>query len=321
MRTNPMPPRAAGALLRPAAASPPEPSAPRPALMRVPPERAEAQALMARLRAHLARQGEQGERGVVWRPPGRGSRRETVPWGLGLSAVDRHLPEDGLAVSGLHDISPAAYGDFPAACGFALALAVRRLADARERRPILWCRLETEQREYGHSFGHGVAALGVPRTRFLTLSLRHPVALLWTLEEALKSGCLSVVLGDVAAQYADLTATRRLSLAGQAGRTSGVIVLTRNNMDSSAGFSRWCVAASRSPPSGLDLRAPGSPTWAVSLTRIRGGRPGSWLLNWQTDHAPSRFTLVPGLSGGALHPRTAKEPRPRATAEPAFRAG
>lgn len=322
MRINPMPLRAAGAFSRPASASltaPPagEPAA-MPAVARVLPEREEAQALIARLREHLARQGDAGVRPSLVR---RGARRDSVPWTLGLPDLDRFLPGEGLAGTGLHDISPAAYGDFPAACGFALALAVRRLTDLREKRPVLWCRLETEQREYGHVFGHGVAAIGLPRSRFLTLILKRPVALLWTLEEALKSGCLSVVLGDVAVHTADLTATRRLALAGQAGSSAGIIVLTRNSSDSTASFSRWCIATSRSPPAASDLRAPGLPAWQVALTRIRGGRPGSWTLNWQKDHAPSRFTLVPGLSGGALHPGAAEEAGSRAATQPALRAG
>ena len=60
---------------------------------------------------------------------------------MGLPELDRHLPAQGLARGGLHDVSPRAHGDQPAAMGFALALALRRLADAQERRPLLWCRL------------------------------------------------------------------------------------------------------------------------------------------------------------------------------------
>lgn len=331
MRTNPMPLRAAAASARlHAVPAPPPPviapatgSAAAPAVAKAPPERAEAQALIARLREHIARTPGQGE--AAHGPHSRLRRRaDAHPWTLGLPEVDRFLPAGGLAVAGLHDVAPHAYGDFPSACGFALALAVRRLAEAGERRPVLWCRLETEQREYGYCFGHGVAGLGLPRARFLTLSLRHPVALLWTFEEALKSGCLSVVLGDVAVQHADLTATRRLALAGQAGRASGIAVLTRNHQGSTASTSRWCIATSRSAPAdpaGLETRVPGPPAWAVSLTRIRGGRPGSWLLNWQKDHATSCFTLVPGFSGGTLHPGAAEEAGSRAAAQPALRVG
>lgn len=158
-----------------------------------PPEREEALALIARLRAQIARREEAGFK-IERSPENRGREpRLRVPWQLGLDGVDANLPEAGLARAGLHDVSPAAYGDFPAASGFALALAICRLADIRERRPVLWCRLETEIREYGRSYGHGIAGLGLTRQRFLTITLRRPTALLWTLEEALKSGCFSFI--------------------------------------------------------------------------------------------------------------------------------
>jgi protein ImuA len=301
----------------------PPPSAASPAVHRLLPEREEARALIARLRAHLDRTADhfQGRTQRGEQRPLRRNDPQRFHWGLGVEVVDRNLPEGGLAVNGLHDISPAAYGDFPAACGFALALAVRRLKEERERRPILWCRLETEQREYGRSFGHGVVQMGVPRQRFLSITLRKPVALLWTLEEALKSGCLSVVLGDVATQYADLTATRRLALAAQAGRASGIIVLTRYYEDSTASVSRWCIATSASQSLHFNPQAPGVPAWDVTLTRVRSGRPGQWRLNWQSDHASSCFTVVPGLSGGALHPGTAEAPGSHTSGQPALRAG
>jgi protein ImuA len=320
MRTYPRLEKAAAGVVLPL----PSATAPvaAPALRVSPPERLEARALIARLREHIARSEdaafrlEQGGRGQRGRDP-----RPRLPWTLGLAEVDRHLPEAGLARAGLHDISPAAYGDFPAACGFALALAARRLADAQERRPLLWCRLETEVREYGRSYGYGLARLGLPRSRFLTVTLRKPVAVLWTLEEALKSGALALVMGDVAAQQFDLTGSRRLALAGQDGRACGLVVFNRNYMESTAGVSRWCVATSTSRPAGWDPKAPGPPAWQVALTRIRSGRPGDWTLSWQKDHASHHFTLVSKSFGGALHPGAAEGPGAGAAPEPALRAG
>ena len=69
-----------------------------------------------------------------------------MPWVMGVDDLDRHLPTSGLARGGLHDVSPALYGDMPAAMGFALALSLRRMADTAERRPLLWCRLAKEER-------------------------------------------------------------------------------------------------------------------------------------------------------------------------------
>ncbi|MCB1379727.1 MAG: hypothetical protein KDK89_15380, partial [Alphaproteobacteria bacterium] len=72
-------------------------------------------ALIGVLRRHIARL----ETGP---PQFGGSQRRGQPWRLGLAEIDRHLPEAGLPRHGLHDIAPLAYGDMPAAMGFALAL-------------------------------------------------------------------------------------------------------------------------------------------------------------------------------------------------------
>ncbi len=111
-------------------------------------------------------------------------RSRGAAWTTGLAGIDAHLPAQGLCRAGLHDVTPRSYGDMPAAMGFALALAVRRLADPAERRPLLWCRLARSEREYGRLYGHGLERLGLPRRRFVTVTLDKPVALLWTMEEA-----------------------------------------------------------------------------------------------------------------------------------------
>lgn len=268
--------------------------------------------LLAALRAHVARI-EQAE-GRIAAPGARG-----MPWTLGSEEPDRHLPETGLAQVGLHDVSPAACGDMPAALGFALALALRRLVDPAERRPLLWCRLTAEEREHGRLYGHGLERLGLSRQRFVTVTLAKPAALLWTMEEALKSGALAAVIGEAPTAHAGLTATRRLQLAGLAGKAAGLLVFTQGEAAATASHTRWRVAsaASRSPPH--DARAPGTPAWAVELTRVRGGRPGAWILEWH--HAAHRFSVVSRLRGGTLHPWADETGTQHTTEEPALRAG
>jgi protein ImuA len=222
------------------------------------------------------------------------------PWAFDIAEIDRHLPETGLARRGLHDIAPGAYGDMPAAMGLALALALKRLADPAELRPLLWCRLAREVKEYGNLYGHGLESLGLARHRFVTVTLRKPLALLWVAEEALKSGALALVLADAEPKYAGLTATRRLSLAAQAGKAAGLLVFTQPTTNATASHTRWVAGATRSKPPPDDEDAPGPPAWDVELTRARGGRPGQWLVEWQ--HAPHRFDLVSGLRDGAIHP-------------------
>jgi len=249
--------------------------------------------LIAALRRHIARIEE--AHAQFGRPRTRGQ-----PWLTEVPELDSHLPAQGLRRDGLHDVAPAAYGDMPAAMGFALALALRRFADAGERRPLLWCRLASTAREYGRLHGHGLERLGLPRRRFITVTLKKPMALLWTMEEALKSGALALVLGDADVPHADLTVTRRLQLAAHAGKAAGLLVFAKEAAAATASHTRWRVAsaASRSPP--YDSHSPGAPAWSVELTRARGGRPGAWIVEWQ--NAPHGFSVVPGFRGGAVHP-------------------
>lgn len=276
------------------------------------PERKETAGLIAALRRHIERLEAHAPR--FDRAPRRGQ-----PWSLGLAAIDSHLATQGLARSALHDIAPRAYGDQPAAMGFALALALRRLTDPAERRPLLWCRLARHEREFGRLYGHGLETLGLPRRRFLTLTVQHPASLFWVMEEALKSGALALVLGDGDWTQADLTATRRLALAAAAGKAAGLLLFAAAAPPATASTSRWRVAAAPSAPAPHDAEAPGNPVWQVELTRARGGRPGAWTLEWQ--HAPHRFALVSGLRGGAIHPWTDENAPPAAAAAPALRAG
>ena len=227
------------------------------------------------------------------------SRSRSQPWIIGIPEIVAHIASSGLARSGIHDISPKAYGDIPAATGLALALALRRLKDPSERRPLLWCRLAYEAQEYGNLYGHGLEALGLARNRFVTITLKKPLTTLWMAEEALKSGALSLVILDVNPVHASLTTTRRLSLAAAAGKSAGLLVFAKPHIDATASSTRWIVAASRSQPPPHDVLAPGLPSWNLELSRARGGRPGAWAVEWL--HASHCFNLVSELRSGALY--------------------
>ena len=106
----------------------------------------------------------------------------------------------------------------------------------------------------------------------------------------------------------DLTASRRLQLAAEAGGTFGLLLRSplqssANNGDNSAippaippiaSVTRWRVTAA---PSGPAWPPPllGATRWQVELLRARGGRPHHWLLEWQhdpTDETAGGFALA-----------------------------
>jgi protein ImuA len=164
----------------------------------------------------------------------------------------------------------------------------------------LWCALSRGNAEWGRLYGHGIIALGLPRHRFLTLSLKTPRALLWAIEEALRSGTLSAVMAGLDSNRPSLSLTRRLSLAAEQGSTPALLVFSRPVTGGTAALSRWQVKAQASAPPPFDSHAPGLPAWALMLERCRGGRPGEWTVEW--SHATHRFSLVAPVSGGTAEP-------------------
>jgi len=244
------------------------------------------------------------------------------PWRLGLDALDERLPAAGLDSSGVHAVLPGSPLDIAAAMGFCAALAVRRLVSVGEgdARPVLWVRQTLMTREAGRLHGHGLAALGLPHRRLVTVSLRKPAAVLWTIEEALKSKALSAVVADADPARLDLAAVRRLVLAAAAGATPAILCLPKPCPGAVAGaHTRWQVAAAVSQGPAFDPEAPGLPAWTIELQRCRGGRPGDASAEWH--HASHRFSVAAALPGGAPGARPPQDERAPAAGGRAVRAG
>ncbi len=274
------------------------------------------QVLLATLRERVLRL----EGGIPDLAADPGGTVPSTPWLIGLKPLDARLPADGLDPAGIHEIAPREPGDVAAAMGFAAALAVRRLLSADpEGRPLLWCRLARMGMEAGGLYGPGLNAIGLPAGRIVTVALRQQQAILWTADEALKSGALSGVILDLDPARCTVTATRRLQLAAQSGRTPAIIVMAHASALPSAARSRWAVASLPSLPPALDERAPGKPAWRVELRRCRRGKPGIFSVEW--DHETHRFSLVAAVSGGAADAVAAESRGTAAAAGSALRLG
>jgi len=214
---------------------------------------------------------------------------------LGLEAIDKRLPGGGLASAGVHEIAAAAPADMAAASGFAAALMARRLAHLpdEDTRPLLWGRHGASAREYGRLYGHGLTAFGLASERLLTVTLNHPRAILWTIEEALKSTALAGIIADMKMGALDLTASRRLMLAAHEAGTPLFLVFERPLEGATAALTRWRIAPHASGPPRFDTDAPGLAAWTLTLERSRAGLPGQWTVEWH--HETHRFALVPAL--------------------------
>jgi protein ImuA len=183
----------------------------------------------------------------------------------------------GLSDDALHEIAPAQAGDGAAALGFALALAARFAATSPRSSTALLVSEDFCARETGALYGPGLAAHGLGLGRLVFARAPDASALLWAMEEALKSGALAVVVGEMwGPRHYGLAASRRLLLAARAGRAPALLVhggaFGRAGAISSAAETRFEITAAASrrlePASGR-LGLPGAPAFAARLLKAR----------------------------------------------------
>ena len=125
---------------------------------------------------------------------------------------------------------------------------------------------------------------GLPRGVGERLHLLRPASeadLLWCIEEALRAAPVSLVIAEPEKSLS-LTAGRRLQLAAEAGRTTG-IMLIREDAGSNATETRWNCEPVASIAADSTLHQ-----WA--LNKNKKGTTGSWVLNW--NGASPAFHMV-----------------------------
>jgi protein ImuA len=223
---------------------------------------------------------------------------------LGVPALDGVLG-GGLACGAFHELSPSAPLHLGAATGFALTLAALRRRDA----PVLWIQTEFALLEGGMPYGLGLDQLGLAMERLVLLRVPRPVDVLWAKEEALKSPGVAAVLAELPEDgaVADLTATRRLTLAAREGGGLGLLLRHRASPHPSAAATRWEVAGY---PSESDAYGLGRTAFALTLTRNRRGPCGRWIVCW--DHHEHAFTPLSLGVAEAVRDRPDRAPLVRA---------
>lgn len=191
-------------------------------------------------------------------------------WELGEPLIDNGWLAGGLGL-GLHEVKPGSPGDWAAAIGFALALAVRRvqgLGASEKGKSILWCVGGAWSRELGLPYAPALRRLGLDPAQLLLVEARRESEALWALEEGLRSRALVLAIGlsrDIA-----LLPARRLALAGAAGGTPCLLLTPPTPLATSA-LTRWRIARAPSAPHPLDPKAPWRARWRLVLERQRHG--------------------------------------------------
>ena len=240
--------------------------------------------------------------------------RGSAPHGLnpmpfGVPALDDAMPQGGLARAALHEVAGAGPDREHGAVGARFAAGILARLDG----PVLWVVGST----LAPPFAPGLASAGLHPDRVVFAEAGRDATLL-VMEEGLRHHGLAGVVAELAGPLS-LTASRRLQLAAEATGIMAILLHRqyRSALSEAAGataaVTRWRIAAL---PSGPALpHAPEVPglaraRWRVDLTRCRGGKTGSWIM--EACDASGRLGLAAPLAHGAAMPgRPAYQPVPQ----------
>ncbi len=220
------------------------------------------------------------------------------PWGTGIEVLDGALPAvSGLILGGVHEAAGASPIDRPAALAFLAALLVR----LGRHGPVAVCQGPGSVARLGRIYGPGWRDLGADPADLVIVETRRERDVLWAMEESLRSGAAAAVLGE--AEQLAFVASRRLALAAREGATPLLLLRGDGLAPASAAFSRWRVAAWSGSASPFDEAAPGLPRWRLELTRCRGGRPMTCIVEWNRE--TGSFDMAAALADRPAASRTA----------------
>ena len=121
--------------------------------------------------------------------------------------------------------------------------------------------------------------------RLMLLRPKGVTDLLWSLEETLRAAPVALVIAEPEKPLT-LTAGRRLQLAAEAGRTSG-LVLVQDGQGSHAAETRWQCDARAAQAADSTLQ-----DW--SLIKNKKGTTGSWIVDWNGTSAAVHMVSAPG---------------------------
>lgn len=229
---------------------------------------------------------------------------------FGLPHIDDHLPWGGLAGGAVHEIldgDPRTNSKTGCLNGaitsFAAALAGR--AQVARASPIVWIAPRSDARE--SLYGPGLTAFGLDPAHLIAVRVptgsEFAATALWAMEEALRATAVGIVCAEI--EDLDLTASRRLQLAAEAGGGLGLLLRKDEGaLPPTASVSRWRITALPSGPAHVAgakiTNLPGPARWRAELVRARGGQPKTWQLEWRDDanedhDAADGFAVVPPL--------------------------
>ncbi|HMG89936.1 MAG TPA: hypothetical protein VK589_07745 [Chryseolinea sp.] len=197
-----------------------------------------------------------------------GLRPATSPIDLGLGPICEFFPNGSFPLGAVHEFMSPVPEDNASTCGFISGILSSLMGD---NGTALW--ISSSRR----IFPPALRAFGVQPDRIVFVDINKEKDVMWVMDEALKCGALTAVVGEM--REISFTESRRLQLAVEQSQVTGFIIRHNARVNTTACVSRWRITPLPSELSD-DLPGVGFPQWRVELLRMRNGRSGAWDLKW-----------------------------------------
>ena len=145
--------------------------------------------------------------------------------------------------------------------------------------------------------------LGAGWSELIHVAARDSREALWAMEEGLRCTQLGAVIGELYGDPAalDFTATRRLAVAAERHGVAAYLIRLGGQANLSGARLRWRVGSAPSLANPLNAKAPGAPAWDAELFRVRGAKPGRWIVSHEPGPGTEAgFRVVAGAGDRAL---------------------
>jgi protein ImuA len=215
---------------------------------------------------------------------------------LGLGFLSGALPGGTFPLSAVHEFLTTDAESTASTSGFITGLLASLLGD---KGAVLW--ISTSRT----IFPPALRSFGVQPDRVVFVDVRKDKDVMWVMDEALKCGDLSAVVGEI--KDINFTESRRLQLAVEQSQTTGILLRNSKRLSTTACVSRWRISPVSSDTID-DLPGVGFPQWRVELLRMRNGGSGNWIIKWINGQFVSADSLGTVLLPGefALHHKKKK---------------
>ena len=161
--------------------------------------------------------------------------------------------------------------------------------------PVIWAQPKASREKLNPL---GLQEFFVPSV-LVFAECERPLDVLWSMEEALRFGAAPVVISELA-EPPDLTISRRLQLAAEAGGGLGLCLVSDRPVTNAAETRWFCAPApcaeDYKPEENPQKNENDSTLWRLSLIKNKKGTLGAWEVAW--DAAAHRIIMVSKIAGG-----------------------